>query len=193
LRGREVRDILHAVQYFEIKKENNMPIKIKLMLFALPLICVFSCLSLAQGMGGMATAGHNLVDMKFVTLPPLPTCAKGSIASGDPTSGSSIIVAKVAAGCVIPWHWHTPIESVMVASGVARMDMKEGKSTTLKTGAVAIMAANGIHQFTCLQACTIFIHSNVPFDIHYVDKAGTEITPAVALKAVKENPATEMK
>jgi quercetin dioxygenase-like cupin family protein len=170
-----------------------MRLRIKVVLFTLPVICVFSGFSLAQGMGSMTTAGHNLADMKFVTLPPLPTCAKGSIASGDPTSGASIIVAKIAAGCVIPWHWHTPIESVMVASGVARMDMKDGTPATLKTGGVAIMPANGIHQFTCIQACTIFIHSNVAFDIHFVDKAGKEITPGDALKAVKENPATEMK
>src|SRR6476469_5334985 len=174
-------------------KENNMRIKNKLILFTLPVICLVSSLSHAQGMGSMMTAGHNLGDMKFVTLPPLPTCAKGWVASGDPTSGPSIIVAKVAAGCVIPWHWHTPVESVMVASGAARMDMKDAKSTTIRTGGIAIMPSNGIHQFTCLQACTIFIHSNVAFDIHYVDKTGKEITPAVALKATKETPATEMK
>src|SRR4051794_13053603 len=173
--------------------ENNMRIKTKVILFTLPVICLFSGFSHAQGMGSMTTAGHNLVDMKFVTLPPLPTCAKGSVASGDPTSGGSIIVAKVAAGCVIPWHWHTPVETVMVASGVALMDMKDANSSTLRTGAVAIMPANGIHQFTCLQACTIFIHSNVAFDIHYVDKTGKEITPAAAIKAVKETVATEMK
>jgi quercetin dioxygenase-like cupin family protein len=140
------------------------------------------------------TAGMNLADMKFVTIPPLPTCAKGYVASGDPTAGESIIVAKIAAGCVIPWHWHTPIESVMVASGIGKMEMKGAeKPMTLRSGAAAIMPANGIHQFTCIQACVLFIHSNVAFDIHYVDKAGNEISPAIALKAVKETPATEMK
>ena len=83
--------------------------------------------------------------------------------------------------------------SARLISAIAKMDMKDGKSSTLRTGAVAIMPANGIHQFTCLQACTIFIHSNVAFDIHYVDKTGKEITPAAAIKAVKETVATEMK
>jgi quercetin dioxygenase-like cupin family protein len=162
-------------------------------MFTLPIIFVLSGLSFAQGMNSMTMAGRNIADMKFVTLPPLPTCAKGSIASGNPMSGESLIVAKITAGCVIPWHWHTPTESVMVASGVARMDMKDGKPSTLRTGGVAIMPANGIHQFTCLQACTIFIQSNVAFDIHYVDKQGKEINPAGALKAVNEKPASEMK
>ncbi|MEP6703819.1 MAG: cupin domain-containing protein [Acidobacteriota bacterium] len=170
-----------------------MSMRKSVMLFTLPFIFALCGMGLAQGAGAMNMAGHNLADMKFVTLPPLPTCAKGSVASGDPASGESIIVAKLAAGCVIPWHWHTPIESVMIASGVGRMDMKDGKSTTLTSGAAAIMAANGIHQFTCMRACTLFIQSNVAFDIHYVDKQGKEMTPADALKAVKEKPATEMK
>ena len=172
-----------------------MSIRDRGMLFTFLILVMCSGLALAQGMGTMTMtmAGHNIADMKFTTIPPLPTCAKGAVASGNPTSGDSIIVAKLAAGCIIPWHWHTPIESVMIASGVGRMDMKDAKSTTLRSGAVAIMPAGGIHQFTCLQACTLFIHSNVAFDIHYVDKQGKEITPVDALKAVKEKPATEMK
>lgn len=162
-------------------------------LFALWIILLFCGLAAAQGMGSMAMTGGNVADMKFVTLPPLPTCAKGSVASGDPTSGPSIIVAKIDSGCVIPWHWHTPIESVMIASGTARMEMKDGKSTTFTSGGISVLPSNGVHQFTCVQACTMFIHSNVAFDIHYVDKQGKEITPVEALKAVKENPATGMK
>lgn len=160
--------------------------------FALSIIFVFCGIASGQGMASMAMGG-NAADMKFVTLPPLPTCAKGSVASGNPTSGPSIIVANIDSGCVIAWHWHTPIESVMIASGTGRMEMRDGKSMTLTSGGVAIMPANNVHQFTCVKTCTIFIHSNVAFDIHYVDKQGKEITPAEALKAVKENPATEMK
>jgi quercetin dioxygenase-like cupin family protein len=161
--------------------------------FLIAVSLVFSFAIVADAQMEHTMAGTNIAEMKFVTLPPLPTCAKGYVASGNPAAGESIIVAKIASGCVIPWHWHTPTESVMMASGVGRMDMKGGKSTTLRSGATAIMAANGIHQFSCMQACVLFIHSNVAFDIHYVDKDGKEITPDVALKAVKETPATEMK
>lgn len=60
--------------------------------------------------------GQNIGDMKFVSLPGLPTCASGSVQNGDPTKGPSFILAKTAAGCSIPWHWHTPNEHVMMVS-----------------------------------------------------------------------------
>jgi hypothetical protein len=55
------------------------------------------------------------------------------------------------------------------------------------------MPSRHVHQFRCDQACTLYIYSDVAFDIHYVGGQGKEISPAEALKAVKETAATEMK
>lgn len=162
--------------------------RIKTVLFSLMLTTVISAAAYGQEM-----SGTNLADMKFTWLPPLPTCAKGSVASGNPMNGTSIIIAKLASGCTIPWHWHTPDEHVMIGSGVGRMEMQGSKAVTLSSGGFALMPSNHIHQFTCIKACQLYIYSNVAFDIHYVDKTGKEIPPAEALKAVKETPATEMK
>jgi quercetin dioxygenase-like cupin family protein len=81
----------------------------------------------------------------------------------------------------------------MVGSGTGRMEMKGQKSVTLTSGAFALLPPNHVHQLTCVKECQLFVYSNVAFDIHYVDKAGKEISAADALKAVKETPATEMK
>jgi quercetin dioxygenase-like cupin family protein len=139
------------------------------------------------------SAGRNVVEMKFVTIPSLPTCAKGSVQSGDPTKGPSIIFAKMPAGCSIPWHWHTPSEHVMIVSGVGRMEVKDGKPLTLRAGGFALMASRHVHQFRCERACQLYIYSDVAFDIHYVNRQGNEISPLDALKAVRETAATEMK
>lgn len=139
------------------------------------------------------SAGQNVGEMKFTTIPGLPTCAKGSVQSGDPTKGSSIIFAKVAAGCSIPWHWHTPGEHLMMVSGSARLDMKDGKSLTLRPGGFALMPPHHVHQFRCAGPCQLYIYSDVAFDIHYVNGKGDEMSPAEALKAVREKAATEMK
>lgn len=139
------------------------------------------------------SSGRNLEDMKLTTIPPLPTCASGSVQNGDPSKGPSIIFAKVSAGCTIPWHWHTPNEHLMIVSGVARVEMKDGKPQTLRSGAFAIMESKHVHQFRCEQACQFYIYSDLAFDMHYVDAAGKEIPPAEAMKAVKEVAATEMK
>ena len=141
----------------------------------------------------MPSSGRNVTEMKLTTIPGLPTCAHGSVENGDPTKGPSIIFAKIPAGCSIPWHWHTPNEHVMIVSGVARLDMKDAKSLTLRSGGFAMLPTRHVHQFRCQQACSLYIYSDVAFDIHYVNAAGTEISPAEALKAIKETAATEMK
>jgi quercetin dioxygenase-like cupin family protein len=137
--------------------------------------------------------GRNTADMKFVTIPALPTCSQAAVLSGDPTKGPSFLEVKVAAGCSIPWHWHTPNEQLMIVSGTARIDVKDGKALTLHPGGFAMMPSHHVHQFRCEGACAFAIHSDGAFDIHYVDGQGKELSPAEALKPLKETAATEMK
>ncbi|MGH9820994.1 MAG: cupin domain-containing protein [Pyrinomonadaceae bacterium] len=147
----------------------------------------------AIGQGMSESSGRNAAAMKLTTIPPLPTCSKGSVESGDPSKEPSIIFVKTPAGCVIPWHWHTPNEHLMIVSGVARVEMKDGKPLTLTADGFATMAGHHVHQFTCRQACQFYVYSDGAFDLHYVNKKGDEITPAEAMKAVRERAATEMK
>ena len=141
----------------------------------------------------MTSSGRNVTEMKLTTIPGLPTCAVGSVQSGNPANAASIIYAKMPAGCSIPWHWHTPTEHVMIISGVVRMDMKDAKTLTLRAGGFVMLPSHHVHQASCPQACTIYIYSDVAFDIHYVSAQGNEISADEALKAVKEKVATEMK
>jgi hypothetical protein len=97
-----------------------------------------------------------------------------------------LLFGEIAAGCVIPWHWHTPNEHLMVVSGTARLEMKDGKPLTLRAGGLALMAVSHVHQFRCQQACQFYVYSDAAFDIHYVNKQGTVITPAEAMKAVRK-------
>ena len=155
----------------------------------LSLILFISAFAFGQQMSG----GRNVAAMKLTTIPPLPTCATGSVQNGDPGKGPSIIFAKIQAGCVIPWHWHTPSEHLMIVSGVARVDMKDGKPLTLRAGGFAMLESRHVHQFTCQQLCQFYIYSDAPFDMHYVDKQGNEVQPPQALKSVREKVATGMK
>ena len=142
---------------------------------------------------GAQPFGRNISDMKFVTVPALPTCSHASALNGDPTKGPSTLYVKVAAGCSIPWHWHTPNEQLMISNGTATVDVKDGKSLTLQVGGFAMMPSQHVHQFRCQGACAFYIYSDGAFDIHYVDGQGKEISPADALKPLKETAATEMK
>src|SRR5947207_5576836 len=108
-----------------------------------------------------AQPGTNMAAMKFVNIPPLPTCTRAAVTSGDPTKGPSIILAKATAGCIIPWHWHTPNEQVMIVSGVATLQMKDAKPVSLRAGAFAMMPSHHVHQFRCLRTCALYIYSGV--------------------------------
>jgi quercetin dioxygenase-like cupin family protein len=125
---------------------------------------------------------RKLSENKFAPLPPLPPCTTVSVESGDPAKGASVIIFKATAGCVIPWHWHTPNEHVMMVSGSAKLEMKDGgHSTVLGAGGYALLPSKHVHQFTCTAACTAFVYSDAAFDMHYVDAKGTEITPDAAI------------
>jgi hypothetical protein len=90
---------------------------------------------------------------------------------------------------VVPWHWHTASERLMLVSGAARVDMKDGAPFTMHAGGFTMMPSKHVHQFTCQQACLMYISSDAAFDLHYVNAQGGEISPADALKPVKETAA----
>jgi quercetin dioxygenase-like cupin family protein len=124
---------------------------------------------------------RKLAENKLAPMAGLPPCITMAVESGDPSKGPSVIVFKGAAGCVIPWHWHTPTEHVMIVSGSAKVEMKGGGSAILGPGGYAMMPSKHTHQFTCTSACSAFVNSDGAFDIYYVDANGKEISPDTAL------------
>lgn len=128
---------------------------------------------------------QKATDNKFEPVPGMPGCIMGAVQSGDPATGPSVISFRAAAGCVVPWHWHTPNEHVMLVSGSAKMEMKDGKAAILGPGGYAMMPSKHVHQFTCTKPCSGFVHSDAAFDIRYVDAGGNEIPPEKALTKTK--------
>jgi quercetin dioxygenase-like cupin family protein len=152
--------------------------------------------SVAAGLASAEAANpgvRNLSDMQFAAMPGFPTCAQASVQHGNPASEPSILLIKLARGCQVPWHWHTPNEYVMMTAGEGRVELKDGgKPTMLRAGGFAEMPSQHVHRVQCTsKACLVYVHADgAPFDIHYVDADGKEIQPDVALKAVKETAAT---
>ena len=44
-------------------------------------------------------------------------CLQSAIESGDPTTGRSTLILKAFPGCVVPWHFHTAEEQLIVING----------------------------------------------------------------------------
>lgn len=142
---------------------------------AVLIVCSF--FAHAQEMGAL----RNLAENKLAPMAGMPPCITLAVESGDPTKGEAMIVFKAPAGCKIPWHWHTPAEHVMIVSGAAKLEMKDGKSAVLTAGGYGLVPRKHVHQFTCVKACTTFISCSSAFDIHYVDADGKEIPVEAAL------------
>jgi quercetin dioxygenase-like cupin family protein len=124
----------------------------------------------------------NIGDQKFMPFPDTPACMQGAVLSGDPGKGAATLLLKLKSHCTIPWHWHSSNETVMVASGVGKLEMKDDKPAMGKSGTYAVLPARHPHQFTCMSSCVMFLSIDSAFDIHYIDKDGNEIPSAQALK-----------
>jgi len=147
-------------------------------------LSVLACIVMARAdeMGVLRKMAEN----KLEPMAGLPQCVTMAVESGDPSKGASVIVFKGTAGCLIPWHWHTPTEHVMIVTGSAKVEMKDGgKTAVLGPGGYAMMPSKHVHQFGCTSACSAFVSSDAAFDIHYVDASGGEISPDAALTKKK--------
>jgi quercetin dioxygenase-like cupin family protein len=125
---------------------------------------------------------QNTPDMTFASFPGMPACVVGAVVDGDPPKGPSVVALRAAAGCAIPWHWHTANERLTMVAGTAHVQTKDGKSLPLTPGGFALMPSKHVHRFSCDAKCMLYVHSDTPFDIHYVDTQGNEISPDQALK-----------
>jgi len=123
-----------------------------------------------------------MASSKFMTLPMLPACMSLSAQRGDPMKGPAVLLIKFTSGCVVPWHWHTSNENLMMVSGKAKGEMKPGGAHMMSAGDYMFLAGKQVHQFTCVSNCVVFDVIDGAFDIHYVNAGGTEITPEEALK-----------
>ena len=161
-------------------------------MLAVSLVLCLPSLAHAQ-VSATEPATRDMAEMKFGPIPPLPTCASGSVQNGDPAKGAFIVAIKMASGCTLPWHWHTAGEYLMIVSGKGQMEMKGSPAKTIQAGSYVQLPPRHVHEFRCKDKCIFFFYSDGAWDMHYVDAQGTEISPDDALKAVKEKPATAMK
>ena len=125
---------------------------------------------------------------KFAAVPGVPDCASLAVLKGDPGKGPSVVEMKFTPGCIVPWHWHTPSESAVPLAGLIEISMKGEKPVVLTNGDYGFLPSKHIHQAKCTgsRPCAAIFFLDAPFDIHYVDKDGKELTPEQALGAAKK-------
>ncbi len=145
-------------------------------------ITVFALLTLAMCLSLAAQEADKPIvspkaGLKFINVPNTPKCFTIAVERGDPMKGPSVILARFAPHCVAPFHWHTPSETAMVASGALETQMKGDKAIVAHSGDFVYLPSHHVHRATCTGAapCLLFLSSDAAFDIHWVDDAGNEI------------------
>ncbi len=132
---------------------------------------------------------QHAASAKYNPFPNGPDCVTAAVERGDPASGASVVLAKFQPGCAVPWHFHTPNETILMVSGVGRLQAKGDKPASLRAGDYAWMPTKHVHTFSTEQGCVMFLTSDGAFDIHYVDSKGNEIPLEQAVKAAAPKPA----
>ena len=124
---------------------------------------------------------------KFAPIPNAPECFTIAVEKGDSAKGPSVILARFAPHCVAPYHWHTPSETAMVASGALEIQMKGDHAIVARSGDYAYLPSHHVHRATCNGAspCLVFLSADAAFDIHWVDAEGKEIPFEQAVKPTK--------
>ena len=96
-----------------------------------------------------------------------PACLKVARENGDPDKGPSTFLLEAPSGCVVPPHYHTAEEQLIVVRGDVLTGMEGMAEATLGPGGFAMMPSKAMHWFTCKSkdACLMFVTFDRTYDI----------------------------
>lgn len=100
-------------------------------------------------------------------------CLTSAAENGDPAVGASTFILKAPPNCIVPWHYHTAEEQLIVVRGNVLTEMEGVSPATLGPGGFAMMPSKEKHRFSCesKSGCTLFVTFDRVYDIFWV-KAG---------------------
>jgi quercetin dioxygenase-like cupin family protein len=133
----------------------------------------FLCLLLAVTLsaqapksGGKSGIVRQLSEIRF---PPGdgPECLQFVLENGDLKTGPTTAIMKAAPKCVVPPHYHTAEEQLLIVKGNVSTGMEGMQDTVLGPGGFAMMPSKQPHWFTCTakQECLMFVTFDRAYDI----------------------------
>ena len=98
----------------------------------------------------------------------LPKGCEIAVLHGDPAKPNADVFFRVPGKAVIPGHWHTSAERMVLVAGEMQVTYAGQKPSTLRPGTYAYGPAKLEHHATCSSAspCTLFIAFEGPVDAH---------------------------
>lgn len=97
-------------------------------------------------------------------------CLQFVLETGDLETGPSTAIMKAAPGCVVPPHYHTAVEQLMIVQGEVSTGMEGMPEANLGPGGFAMMPSKRVHWFTCStkEDCLMFVTFDRAYDIVWV-------------------------
>lgn len=128
-------------------------------------------------------------DAAFLVIPGVPSCTTIAPLHGDMATGPATLMVRMTTGCLVPFHWHTPSEELVVLQGAPLAQMKGQRPVTLQVGSYSQLPSGHVHRFRCTsdEDCLIFMVADGAFDIHFVDERGAVISTEAALAAAAQD------
>lgn len=105
--------------------------------------------------------------LKWGPCPPfMPKGCEIAVLHGDPSKNNADVFFKVPANSVIPRHWHTSVERMVLVAGELHVTYDGHKTSVLKSGTYAYGPAKVPHKAKCSKgrACVLFIAFESPVD-----------------------------
>ena len=133
--------------------------------FVFVILVLSACLHAQTAKQGVV---RPLAETKF--SPDEPACLSSASENGDPDTGPSTFILKAPSGCLVPWHYHTAEEQLIVVSGDVLTEMEGMAARTLGPGGFAMMPSKAKHQFAChsKSECILFVTFDRKYDIVWV-------------------------
>jgi quercetin dioxygenase-like cupin family protein len=141
----------------------------KMLLGFAPLVILLAAVG-ASSRGQAQTSPHGVVTplaSANLVFDGEPACLKVARENGDPDKGPSAFLLQAPSGCVVPAHYHTAEEQLMIVRGDVLTGMDGMPEQTLGPGGFAMMPSKAMHWFTCKSkdTCLMFVTFDRKYDI----------------------------
>ena len=99
-----------------------------------------------------------------------PACLQFFLENGDMKTGPSTAIMKAKPKCVVPPHYHTAEEQLIIVKGNVSTGMEGMKDAVLGPGGFAMMPSKAPHWFTCTakEECLMFVTFDRAYDIVWI-------------------------
>jgi quercetin dioxygenase-like cupin family protein len=153
-----------------MKKLNAISGRTTKMLLAFGLLVILLIAVAASSRGQGQTSPHGIVTplaSANLVFDGEPACLKVARENGDPDKGPSTFLLQAPSGCVVPPHYHTAEEQLIIVKGNVSTGMEGMADTVLGPGGFAMMPSKQPHWFTCTaqEECLMFVTFDRAYDI----------------------------